>query len=203
MERTPAHALAPIIVALVIVAVTYFGIGYLGLATMVVISGSAVLAYFVWLATAWRRPIDPSVVQPTYFVLIAMELIHMAEEQITNFPGSLRRIFDIPPTFNLLAHAVLLMGFVNALAVLAGVGLKSRHEMIRLIASFVVWFYVIGPGLVNAVAHVTFPFIAHEVYFSGIVTVILPTVAGVATLLRLVESDRRGERRQYAGATSN
>ncbi|HTN44219.1 MAG TPA: hypothetical protein VMN77_10540, partial [Nitrospiria bacterium] len=44
-------------------------------------------------------------------------------------------------------------------------------------------------GVVNAVAHVTFPFLVGRLYFSGLVTVILPTVAGVVTLVRLIQGD--------------
>lgn len=186
-----AQTVVPFAIAAVITAIIYFGIPFLGFATMVVIGGSAIVAYVVWFFTAWRRPIDPDAVSTPYFVLIAMELIHMCEEQITDFPGSLREIFNIPPTFDRLSHAVLLMGIVNALAVLAGLGLRSKNVGVRLVSSFIVWFYVIGPGMVNAVAHVVFPIIAHRWYFSGLVTVILPTVAGVVSLVRLVENDRQ------------
>ncbi len=182
--------IAPIAVAIIMTALIYSGSLILGRATMVIIGGSAVLAFFVWLATAWQRPIDPKLITVPYAVLIAMELLHMAEEQLTDFPGSLARIFVIPHTFNLLSHAVLLMGLVNILALLAGVGIRSSNPIVRQIAAFIVWFYVIGPGMVNAIAHVIFPFLAHSWYFSGLITVVFPTVAGLVTLARLVESDR-------------
>jgi hypothetical protein len=98
MDRTPfGRAIVPVAVALIIAVVIVLGARRLGVATMVIIGGSAVIAYFVWLATAWRRPVDPSRILSPYLVLIAMELIHMAEEQVSDFPSSLRQIFDIPP----------------------------------------------------------------------------------------------------------
>jgi len=65
-------------------------------------------------------------------------------------------------------HAVLLMGVVNAVALLAALGIRSSKSVIRQVAGYIMWFYVIGPGMVNAFAHVTFPFVAHTLYFSGL-----------------------------------
>ncbi len=193
LQASPRRFIAPIGVATMMTVLIYSGSLVLGTATMAIIGGSAVLAYFVWLATGWQRPIDPKLITVPYIVLIAMELLHMAEEQLTDFPGSLARIFPIPHSFDLLSHAVLLMGLVNILALLAAVGIRSTNTVVRQVAAFVVWFYVIGPGMVNAVAHVTFPFLAHSWYFSGLVTVAFPTVAGLVTLFRLVESDRNAK----------
>jgi len=135
-----------------------------------------------------------------YLALIAMELIHMSEEQLTDFPGNLAKIFHIPHTFDLLTHAVLLMGCINAIALLAALGIRSPKIILRQVSGFFMWFYVIGPGLVNAVVHVTFPFVAHSFYFSGLVTVALPTAAGIYTLNRLIESDRIARSRDLTDA---
>jgi len=189
MDNSQSRFIAPVAVALVVATLIYSGTLVLGNATMAVIGGSAVIAYFVWLATAWRRPIDPAMVTVPYLALIAMELVHMGEEQLTDFPGSLARIFQIPHSFNLVMHAVLLMGVVNAVALLAALGIRSSRAVVRQVAGYIMWFYVIGPGLVNFVAHVTLPFVAHTLYFSGLITVILPTVAGIITLVKLLQSD--------------
>ena len=191
VDNPPRRFIAPVAVALVVATLIYSGSFVLGNATMIVIGGSAAIAYFIWLMTAWRRPIDPSMVTLPYLALIAMELVHMGEEQLSDFPGSLGRIFPIPHSFNLVMHAVLLMGVVNAVALLAALGIRSSKSVIRQVAGYIMWFYVIGPGMVNAVAHVTFPFVAHTLYFSGLITVILPTIAGIVTLTRLLKSDAR------------
>lgn len=189
----PERVFAPIAVAIVVTTLIYFGTIYLGGATMTVIGGAAVIAYGVWLATAYRRPIDPSRVTLPFLTLVAMELIHMAEEQVTDFPGSLAHMFHIPASFDLVLHATLLMGAVNAAALLALLAIRSRHVVVRQIGGYIMWFYVIGSGMVNAVAHVTFPFIAHSWYFSGLITVALPTIAGIVTLKRLLESNAHAQ----------
>lgn len=196
--NSPQRFIAPVIVALVVGTLIYSGSLVLGTATMVIIGGSACVAYFVWLATAWQRPIDPALITVPYVLLVAMELLHMAEEQLTDFPASLAKLFSIPASFDLLSHAVLLMGFVNIIALLAAVGIRSARGTVRQVSGFIVWFYVIGPGMVNAIAHVTFPFLAHTLYFSGLITVIFPTVAGAVTLMRLIQSDRIARARAVA-----
>jgi hypothetical protein len=198
-KRTLPIIIAPIVVALGLMTVIPYGVTELGGATMVIIGGAAVLAYIVWLLTTFQRPADPAKVRTPLVLLIAMELIHMAEEQVTDFPADLRSIFDIPPSFSLVTHAVALMGAVNTLAMLAALGLGANNPVVRRIANFVVWFYVIGPGMVNAIAHVTFPILAGRVYFSGLVTVILPTVAGIWTLKRLIQGEVETRRRTAVG----
>lgn len=191
----PQHArMAPVLVALIVTVLTIIGANRLGAATMVVITGAAILAYGAWLLTSRQRPIERSRILTPFLLLVAMELIHMAEEQVTDFPADLGTIFDIPKTFDLVAHATALMGAVNALALLALIGLRARHIIVQQLSSYMIWFYVLGPGMVNAVAHLTFPFIAGTPYFSGLLTVALPTVAGVWTLRELVRNDIKARR---------
>src|SRR5215467_13646684 len=54
------------------------------------------------------------------------------------------------------------------------------------------WFFLIGPvGLVNTIAHFTFPFLAGTAYFPGLLTVILPTTFGTALALRIIRDGRQ------------
>jgi hypothetical protein len=66
-----------------------------------IIGGSAVLAYGVWLATTYRRPADPSQVLTPFLLLIAAEMTHMGEEYLTDFPGQIRELFGAPVSFDL------------------------------------------------------------------------------------------------------
>lgn len=52
---THPRFMAPVVIAIVIATLIYFGSMLLGIATMVVIGGSAIIAYFVWLNMACDR----------------------------------------------------------------------------------------------------------------------------------------------------
>ena len=149
---------APIAVGLVILALISLGIPTIGGTFVLIVGGSAVLAYLAWLATTYRRPADPDRILPAYLLLIAAELVHMGEEYFADFPGEFDELFSVPIDFNRQKFTLALMVGVNALALLAAFGLRRRNP----IANYVVWFYTVGPGLINAVAHIAFPIIAES-----------------------------------------
>jgi hypothetical protein len=171
-----------IVVALVVAALIPIQLHRLGGVVTLIIGGSAVLAYGVWLATTYRRPADPGQVLPPFLLLIAAEMTHMGEEYLTDFPGRIRELFGAPVSFDLQTFTLALVIGVNVLALLAAYGLRRGNAA----ANYMVWFYTLGPGLANAVAHVWFPIAAGRPYFPGLVTVLLPTVFGVIVLARLV-----------------
>jgi hypothetical protein len=171
-----------IVVALIVVALIPIQLQRLGGVVTVIIGGSAVLAYGVWLATTYRRPANPDQVLPPFLLLIAAEMTHMGEEYLTDFPGKIRELFGAPVSFDLQTFTLALVIGVNVLALLAAYGLRRGNAA----ASYMLWFYILGPGLANAVAHVWFPIAAGRPYFPGLVTVILPTVFGLILLARLL-----------------
>ena len=63
-----------------------------------------------------------------------------------------------------------------------------------------------GPGVVDAIAHVSLPFIGHTVYFPGLITVILPTVTSIVVIRALAfreqKSGGRGANLARTGVTS-
>jgi hypothetical protein len=81
----------------------------------------------------------------------------------------------------------------------SGFGIVHRHP----VANYVLWFFLIGPaGLVNSVAHVSFPFMAGVPYFPGLITVVLPTVFGTALAWRILADVRQESHRSPAPAPS-
>jgi hypothetical protein len=48
--------------------------------------GSAIVAYFVWLLTTYRYPVDGRKILPLYLVAMGMQFIHLTEEYVADFP---------------------------------------------------------------------------------------------------------------------
>ena len=178
----------PIIaVALVILTLGTMMFIRIGFAPLLIIGGSATIAYFVWLATTYKRPANPQTILPLYLAAVAAQMIHMVEEYATDFPGEFSRLFHLN-LFNRDFFVITFMGAFGALWLLTALGLLYRNP----IANFMLWFFLIGPGLVNSVAHFSFPFLSgHLHYFPGLATVLLPTIFTILVIRVLVKSHKQ------------
>jgi hypothetical protein len=173
------------IVAVAVVILTLSTIMFvrIGPAPVLIIGGSATIAYFVWLATTYQRPVNPQTILPLYLAAVAAQMIHMVEEYATDFPGEFSSLFHLN-LFQRDFFAITFMGVFGALWLLTAIGLLYRNP----IANFMLWFFVIGPGLINSVAHFSFPFFSgHFHYFPGLVTVLLPTIFTVLLIRVLLK----------------
>jgi hypothetical protein len=173
--------LAPIIVAIVIVIISYTGAVTVGNAPVIIISGSAIIAYVTWLLTTYKQPADASKVLPFYLMAVGAQLIHETEEYLAGFPSQFSTLFHLP-VFTEHFFVITFLLIFSIIWVLAGVGLIYKNP----VANFLAWFFVIGPGLVNGIAHFVFPFLAHRLYFPGIITVLLPTTASILVIWQLL-----------------
>jgi hypothetical protein len=173
--------LAPIIVAIVIVIISYTGAVTVGNAPVIIIGGSAIIAYVTWLLTTYRQPADASKVLPLYLVAVGAQLVHETEEYLAGFPSQFSTLFHLP-VFTEQFFVITFLLIFSIIWVLAGVGLIYKNP----VANFLAWFFVIGPGLVNGIAHFVFPFLAHRLYFPGIITVVLPTTASILVIWQLL-----------------
>jgi hypothetical protein len=181
----------PIIaVALVILTLGTIMLIRIGPAPVVIIGGSATIAYFVWLATTYKQPVNPQAILPLYLAAVAAQMIHMVEEYATDFPGEFSRLFHLN-LFNRDFFVITFMGAFGALWLLTALGLLYRNP----IANFMLWFFLIGPGLVNSVAHFSFPFFGgHFHYFPGLVTVLLPTIFTILAIRVLLKEHQHFKR---------
>lgn len=167
----------PIVVALMIGALIYFGLTRVGPVATLIIGGSALLGFLAWLFTTYKRPADPQKVLPLYLLLVGLELIHMSEEAVMDFAGEFGRLFG--DDFSIFQPMVLLF---SGIWVLAGFGLIYRNP----VANFFVWFVAIGPGVVNGIAHVLFPLLDGSLYFPGLITVVFPFAASLVLIKQLL-----------------
>jgi len=186
---TPSKpSVLPIIaVALAILTLSTIMFIRIGFAPVLIIGGSGVIAYFVWLATTYQRPANPQTILPLYLAAVAAQMIHMVEEYVTDFPGEFSRLFHLN-LFNRDFFVITFMGVFGALWLLTALGLLYRNP----IANFMLWFFLIGPGLANSVAHFSFPlFSGHFHYFPGLVTVLLPTIFTILVIRVLLREHKQ------------
>ena len=175
---TATKIMPPVVVGVIVIAVLIYGPGFIGPVGTLIIGGSGVLAYFAWIFTTFKPPADPNTILPLYLLVVGTELIHMSEEAIADFSGRFGQLFG--SDFSFFAPMVLAFGGVW---VIAGLGLIYKNP----VANFFVWFVAIGPGIINGIAHVTFPFLAGTLYFPGLVTVIFPFAASVLLIRQLLK----------------
>jgi hypothetical protein len=157
----------------------------IGLGFTIIVGGSAIVAYFVWLLTTYRYPVDGRKILPLYLVAIGMQFIHLTEEYVADIPDNFSALTGSHFSPNAFVLIAVLAGGIAYL--FAGFGLIHHHP----VANYLLWFFLIGPvGLVNTIAHFTFPFLAGSAYFPGLLTVILPTTFGTALAVRVIQDGR-------------
>jgi hypothetical protein len=177
----------PLAVAAVISLVVTLTLTQIGFSFALIVGGSAILAFFVWLATTYQHPVDGRRIVPLFVLAVGMQFVHMTEEFLAGFPEQFSAATGAsltPDKFVIVA--VLGGGMVYAFTAF---GLIHRHP----VANYVLWFFLIGPaGLVNSISHLSFPFMTHTTYFPGLITVVLPTAFGTALAWRIL-ADWRNE----------
>lgn len=198
-----ASAIAFILVAM---AAAYRTIG---MAPVVIVGGSSLVGFVIWLRTYLKQPVDPRLILPPFLLTVAALELHMAEEYFSGFAPAMSRLFDISWT----EHSFLLIfAFVGpALYSLTALGLFYRVPL----AGFIAWFIFIGPGCAE-LTHFVFPllrpaldpelrepitravsnghFVAEmknywlhatgKYYFPGLYTAVLPMIPGVWAIVR-------------------
>src|SRR5215831_13174529 len=172
----------PIVVACVVTVMVALSFINIGLGFTIIVGGSAIVAYFVWLLTTYRHPVDARKILPLYLLAIGMQFIHLTEEYVADFPDEFSALTSSHLSTNVFVLIAILAGGI--LYMFAGFGLVLRHP----VANYLLWFFLVGPvGLVNTIAHFTFPFLVGAPYFPGLITVVLPTAFGTTLAWRIIQ----------------
>jgi hypothetical protein len=182
----------PVAVASVLAVAVTLLVTQIGAPFALIVGGSAVVAFFVWLLTTYQYPVDGPRILPLYVLAVAMQFVHMTEEWIADFAGHFSAVTGASFTSDKFVYVALLGG--GMAYAFSGYGIMRRNP----VANYVLWFFLIGPaGLVNSIAHVTLPVVTHSTYFPGLITVVLPTAFGTALAWRIL-ADVRRERKPAA-----
>jgi hypothetical protein len=205
---------ASFIAALIFTATApVIGYLYIGLAPVIIVGGSAVMALIFWARTYLHKPVDPEIILPLFILTVAGLQIHIVEEYLMDFAPSMSRLFGIPWSEKSFLIVFALVGPV--IYTLTSLGLYYKIP----IAGFVAWFIFIGPGIAEF-THFIFPLISPDLlpqdphpvtafidgtkisnmpnfylkttgryYFPGMYTAILPMIPGCIAIYRLLLKD--------------
>jgi hypothetical protein len=71
--------------------------GYLkiGWPPVIIVGGSALIAFFYWTFTYQKKPVDPSIILPLFILTVAGLQIHITEEYLSGFGPAMSRLFGI------------------------------------------------------------------------------------------------------------
>lgn len=169
-------------------AITGFGIWAateLPWQAVIILVGSAAVAFFAWLATGYRRPVQSRSVIAAYLGAVAFQIVHLAEEWNQDFPHEFSALTGSSRDWQLDSFLAMFVFAFGALWVAAGAGTLLGLR----VANYFLWFYGLGAGLINAIAHFVLP-IAAGGYFPGLITAPGHLLCSVLLLRLLVVEDR-------------
>ena len=187
----------------------------IGIPPVVIVGGSGLLGFILWLWSYRRGPIDPAVILPPFLLTIACLEFHMIEEYLTGFGPAMSRLFDISWTER---GFLLVFAFIGPIIyALTALGLYRRNPL----AGFIACFIFIGPGVAEF-THFIFPLIQPAIlpdnpnavtqvvngqlvesmpnyfiettgryYFPGLYTAVLPMIPGIYGIYAVVRERRR------------
>jgi len=187
------------------------GYVYIGLPPVIIVGGSAVVAFFCWYFTYLINPVDPAIILPLFIVTVAGLQIHILEEYLTGFGPAMSRLFSIPWSEKSFLIIFAIVG--PTIYTLTSLGLYYKIP----VAGFIAWFIFIGPGVAEF-SHFIFPLLTPKLqpsnihpisqliqgipienmpnyyykttgkyYFAGMWTAALPMIPGVYSIYRLIK----------------
>ncbi|MBB3095880.1 hypothetical protein FHR83_003550 [Actinoplanes campanulatus] len=154
-----------IIMAVLAIAFSTWALLTVPLQGAFVLVAASALAWSGWVTFSYARPVRSRRVIAVYLCAVGFQLIHMAEEYTGGFPHEIVELFQSPrdwPENEFLL--VFVFGF-GALYFFAGAGALYQIR----VANFFLWWYALGAGLLNGIAHFVFPIIKGG-YFPGLYT---------------------------------
>ncbi len=153
-------------------------------ALILVVAGT--LAWVGWVRISYDRPVRSRRVIATYLCAVAFQLLHMAEEYTGGFPHEIVQLFHSSRPWSERSFLLTFVFGFGALWVLAAAGALYQVR----VANFMLWFYALGAGLLNAVAHFVFPVLKGG-YFPGLYTAIGHLILSALLLYLLVQESRQ------------
>jgi len=146
---------------------------------------AAIVAYVAWIKTTYAYPVRSRKVIATFLCAVAFQFIHLSEEYLGGFAHGIVVLFHSPRAWSEKSFLLWAVFGAGAVLVLAAAGALYQIR----IANYVLWFYAVGLGLVNAISHFIFPFIKGG-YFPGLYTAAGHLILSVLLIYFLLQERR-------------
>jgi hypothetical protein len=147
---------------------------------------ASVLGWSGWMTFSYARPVRSRKVVAVYLCAVGFQLIHMAEEYTGGFPHEIVELFNSPRDWPEREFLLVFVFVFGALYFFAGAGALYRIR----VANFFLWWYALGAGLLNGIAHFVFPILKGG-YFPGLYTAAGHLVMSGLLIYVLIEEERR------------
>ncbi|MDQ3715801.1 MAG: HXXEE domain-containing protein [Actinomycetota bacterium] len=180
-ERLSAYG-----VGVVVVGFSAWVLTTLPIQAAAILTVASVLAFLGWVFTTYAYPVRSRKAIATYLAAVSFQLIHMAEEYTGGFPHEIVDLFDSPRDWTEQSFLLTFVFGFGSLWCLAGAGALYQIR----VANFMLWFYALGAGLINAISHFIFPIIKGG-YFPGLYTAAGHLVLSGLLITVLIQESRR------------
>jgi len=188
MQPHRPERISAIVVAVLVVGFTTWVLLTLPIQAAFILTLAAVLGWVAWIKTTYARPVKSRRVIAVYLCAVAFQLIHMSEEYTGGFPHEIVDLFDSPRGWSEKSFLLTFVFAFGALWILAAAGALYQIR----VANYMLWFYALGAGLLNAISHFVFPIIKGG-YFPGLYTAGGHLIISVLLIYLLVDESRRLE----------
>jgi len=147
---------------------------------------AAIVAYIAWIKTTYAYPVRSRKVIATFLCAVAFQFVHLSEEYLGGFAHGIVALFHSPRSWSERSFLLWAVFGAGAVLVLAAAGALYQIR----IANYVLWFYAVGLGLVNAISHFIFPFIKGG-YFPGLYTAAGHLIMSILLIHFLLQEHRQ------------
>ena len=156
-----ARVISGILVLMLIAGAIAGWLIYIPVQGVIILGVAGVLAFIGWRITTYNNPVESRNVINLYLLAVAIQTIHLGEEVLGGFAPRLSQEFaNNPGTWTQTEFlATFVFAFVP-LWILAALAMSSRVPIVNAIGNYFAWFYALGAGLTNAIAHFVFPIIS-------------------------------------------
>jgi hypothetical protein len=192
-RRRPERITA-VVVALLAIGFSTWVLLTLPIPAAGILTVASVAAWVAWMKTTYDYPVRTRKVIATYLCAIAFQFIHMSEEYLGGFPHEFVELFHSPRQWTEKAFLLTFVFGFGALWVLAAAGALYQLR----IANYMLWFYALGAGLINAISHFAFPIIKGG-YFPGVYTATGHLIMSVLLIYFLVQESKRQRAEAQSG----